>query len=421
MKKFHGMMSVDNHIYGLLYKGNRIHTYHCTLGMDNRRSRLEQRRLTYRMKRLQIRRSVRYKLLAVVGLLLLAASAIFSADIWIAENEKIRRFGLTSSDSDEHDYSEEIDDFFDEIDSDKQHDNLITIREVTSNNMSDLATNMTNATNTTDATSTSTTAEPEEERPPPPRREFPNDLFTLTQRRRGAILLYVFGIIYMFSALALVCDDFFVPSLEIIIVTFKIPPDVAGATFMAAGGSAPEFFTSLVGIFFARNAIGFGTIVGSAVFNILFVIGVVGIVAKHSLPLTWWPLFRDTLFYATALAFLIGFFQNGLIEWYESLVLFFLYILYVLFMFINSPAERVSRKSVNYLQDKLCCCRCPGKGSRVQGVADSARMESGSPQPGYHRKRSSNSMQGSTIFVQPRNPANDCADVEIVRIKTIIL
>ena len=42
---------------------------------------------------------------------------------------------------------------------------------------------------------------------------------------------------------------------------------------MAAGGSAPELFTSMIGVFIAFSDVGIGTIVGSAVFNILFVIG----------------------------------------------------------------------------------------------------------------------------------------------------
>jgi len=37
----------------------------------------------------------------------------------------------------------------------------------------------------------------------------------------------------------------------------------AGATFMAAGGSAPELFTSIIGTFIANSDVGFGTIVGS--------------------------------------------------------------------------------------------------------------------------------------------------------------
>ena len=40
---------------------------------------------------------------------------------------------------------------------------------------------------------------------------------------------------------------------------------------MAAGGSAPELFTSIIGVFIAFSDVGIGTIVGSAVFNILFV------------------------------------------------------------------------------------------------------------------------------------------------------
>ena len=73
----------------------------------------------------------------------------------------------------------------------------------------------------------------------------------------------------MFLALAIVCDDYFVPVLEYLIETLEIPDDVAGATFMAAGGSAPELFTSVMGVFVAKSNVGIGTIVGSAVFNIL--------------------------------------------------------------------------------------------------------------------------------------------------------
>ena len=77
----------------------------------------------------------------------------------------------------------------------------------------------------------------------------------------------------MFVALAIVCDEFFVPSLDVMIEIMGISEDVAGATFMAAGGSAPELFTSMIGVFIAFSDVGIGTIVGSAVFNILFVIG----------------------------------------------------------------------------------------------------------------------------------------------------
>jgi Ca2+/Na+ antiporter len=70
-----------------------------------------------------------------------------------------------------------------------------------------------------------------------------------------------------------------------------VSDDVGGATFMAAGGSAPELFTSLIGTF-SESSVGFGTIVGSAVFNVLFVIGMCALFSKELLTLTWWPLAR---------------------------------------------------------------------------------------------------------------------------------
>ena len=49
---------------------------------------------------------------------------------------------------------------------------------------------------------------------PPAVEQFPRDVFTDTQRRHGAIVLHIILAAYMFIALALVCDDYFVPSCE---------------------------------------------------------------------------------------------------------------------------------------------------------------------------------------------------------------
>ena len=69
-------------------------------------------------------------------------------------------------------------------------------------------------------------------------------------------------IVFPLSAgLAVVCDDFFVPSLEVICEKLSLSEDVAGATFMAIGSSAPELFTSVVGVI-QDTDVGVGTIVG---------------------------------------------------------------------------------------------------------------------------------------------------------------
>uniref|UniRef100_A0A3B3BIA1 Solute carrier family 24 member 2 n=1 Tax=Oryzias melastigma TaxID=30732 RepID=A0A3B3BIA1_ORYME len=169
--------------------------------------------------------------------------------------------------------------------------------------------------------------------------EYPPDLFTLSERRQGAVVLHMFGMIYMFIALAIVCDEFFVPALTVITEKLNISDDVAGATFMAAGGSAPELFTSIIGVFISHSNVGIGTIVGSAVFNILFVIGMCAIFSKEILNLTWWPLFRDVSFYILDLIMLIIFFLDNIISVWESVTLLSAYAAYVIFMKFNSKME----------------------------------------------------------------------------------
>ena len=112
----------------------------------------------------------------------------------------------------------------------------------------------------------------------------------------------------MLAGLAIVCDEYFVPALEVMTDAFGIGNDVAGATLMAAGGSAPELATSFIGLFIVKSDVGFGTIVGSAVFNVLFVIGACAMASKEVLVLTSWPLTRDCSYYIFSLIILYLFF-----------------------------------------------------------------------------------------------------------------
>uniref|UniRef100_A0A1I7XXG0 Sodium/potassium/calcium exchanger 2 n=1 Tax=Steinernema glaseri TaxID=37863 RepID=A0A1I7XXG0_9BILA len=201
--------------------------------------------------------------------------------------------------------------------------------------------------------------------------QFPPDQFTLEQRQNGAVILHIVGLVYMFIALAIVCDEFFVPSLGVITEKLDISDDVAGATFMAAGGSAPEFFTSVIGVFIAQNNVGIGTIVGeygprartfsqsrdkhmrgfsnvdftlkatsgSATFNILCVLAFCTLFSTTVLHLTWWPLFRDVTFYICSLFMLVLFFLDEKIYWWEPLTLFGIYMFYSIFMKFNADIE----------------------------------------------------------------------------------
>jgi len=193
---------------------------------------------------------------------------------------------------------------------------------------------------------------------------YPTDAFTCKQKKHGAVILHCLGVLYIFITLAIVCDDYFVPALEVLIEKYSITDDVAGATFMAAGGSAPELFTSIVGVFLARSDVGFGTIIGSAVFNVLLVIGACSVAAGRPLALTWWPLARDSIWYMISILTLYllvnndnngqidikpkdaarmnaGLLQNPLtcIVWWEAVVMLTIYAGYVTFMANNERIE----------------------------------------------------------------------------------
>lgn len=175
--------------------------------------------------------------------------------------------------------------------------------------------------------------------------EFPKDFFTNDERKTGAIMLHIVATLYMFLALAITCDEYFVTSLEKICEKLDLSEDVAGATFMAAGSSAPELFASIIGVFITHGDVGVGTIVGSAVFNILCIIGVCGIFAGQVVMLTFWAVFRDSFYYILSVIALIAFIYDEKIVWWESVVLVVMYAGYILVMKFNSSMQKLfSRK-----------------------------------------------------------------------------
>ncbi|KAM7125089.1 sodium/potassium/calcium exchanger 3 isoform 1-T1 [Molossus nigricans] len=215
--------------------------------------------------------------------------------------------------------------------------------------------------------------------------EFPNDIFTNEDRRQGAVVLHVLCAMYMFYALAIVCDDFFVPSLEKICERLHLSEDVAGATFMAAGSSAPELFTSVIGVFITKGDVGVGTIVGSAVFNILCIIGVCGLFAGQVVALSSWCLLRDSIYYTLSVVALIVFIYDEQVSWWESLVLVLMYLIYIIIMKYNACIHQCFER------------RAKGAGNMVNGLANNAEIDDSSncdatvvllKKANFHRKAS---------------------------------
>ena len=175
--------------------------------------------------------------------------------------------------------------------------------------------------------------------------DFPGDFMTQDQRlNHGGVVVHILLAIYLFVALALLCEGYFIPSLKEIITKLRLDCDVGGTTLMAAGSSAPEFFTSFIGIFITESDIGIGSIVGSAVFNILFITAVCGLFAGSVLRLKPWPLIRDCVCYILSIAALVAVSYDQVIYWYEGALLVSMYLLYLVFMYFNASLVRYIKR-----------------------------------------------------------------------------
>lgn len=153
-----------------------------------------------------------------------------------------------------------------------------------------------------------------------------------------ASIIYIIISVYLFLGIAVICDGAFVNSLEMICSPFglDLSGDVAGATFMAAGSSAPELATSFIGVFLSDSDVGIGTILGSAVFNILIIIGATAILSGRTLQLDPRPVVRDNFFYLGSVLILVGCIVfDEEVNWYDNVMLLVWYISYVIFLAFN--------------------------------------------------------------------------------------
>ncbi|KAK9889800.1 hypothetical protein WA026_007173 [Henosepilachna vigintioctopunctata] len=185
-----------------------------------------------------------------------------------------------------------------------------------------------------------TNAPPEDKCTTPAIEQFPRPLMRNITRRHGGIIIHFIVAIYTFFGLAIVCDEYFVASLDRICEELKMAPDVAGATFMAAGSSAPELATVVIGVFLAKDDIGISGVIGSAVFNIMFVISVCALCSGTVAYLNWWPLVRDCFFYAVSILVLLVTIYDKRISWGESVFMLIMYLVYCIVLHFNTPLEK---------------------------------------------------------------------------------
>ena len=148
------------------------------------------------------------------------------------------------------------------------------------------------------------------------------------------LIVAILVMLAAFFVMSKVVDEYFIKSLDNISRWLKLTPSVAGATLMAVGTSAPELSTAMFALFLpdANPATGVGTIVGSAIFQVLVVIGFAALVKTSYL--NWRPVIRDGVFYSLTILLLIVFTRDGKFVLLESSILLGTYVLYLVILFV---------------------------------------------------------------------------------------
>ncbi|XP_055843681.1 sodium/potassium/calcium exchanger 3 isoform X1 [Episyrphus balteatus] len=182
--------------------------------------------------------------------------------------------------------------------------------------------------------------------------EFP-EFFTEDQLRQGWIAIHIFAAIYFFVLLAMVCNDYFLPTVECICDDLHLSKDVAAATFMATATSMPEFFTNTISTLITESDMGLGTIIGSLMFNTLGVAGLAALAINKPIQLDWWPIARDCFIYLFNTAVLLCIAWGGKITFLDTCIMMVFLILYFILTFNNNTFMKYIR---GFVEDKLNCC-----------------------------------------------------------------
>ncbi|SHJ11566.1 K+-dependent Na+/Ca+ exchanger related-protein [Tangfeifania diversioriginum] len=179
------------------------------------------------------------------------------------------------------------------------------------------------------------------------------------------VLLSALAMLVCFVLLARIVDLFFIASLDKISTDLRLSSDAAGATLMAVGSSAPELFVALFSVLKPgeHQAIGIGSIVGSAIFNLLAIVGAAALVRKTKL--TWQPAARDFFFYTLSVLLLILFIWDGSFTMNEAIILLGVYVVYVVAVIYwkkvlpyndleyDEPEAKINKKGIIGVFDRL--------------------------------------------------------------------
>lgn len=153
-------------------------------------------------------------------------------------------------------------------------------------------------------------------------------------------LLLIVGMVLLIKG-----ADFFVDGSSGIARKFKIPSIIIGLTLVSLGTSAPEISISINAVLAGSSEMSVGNVVGSNICNIFLILGMSAIftplfiskdIKKYDIPIMV-GIFVLLMFFAYVIT-------PNVINWWEGLILLFLFIGYTVFLILRTKPQEQTKE-----------------------------------------------------------------------------
>ncbi|MEO1938130.1 MAG: calcium/sodium antiporter [Sulfurimonas sp.] len=160
-------------------------------------------------------------------------------------------------------------------------------------------------------------------------------------------------IIFLVAMAALIYGaDFIIKESERIALHFNISHFVIGATLIAFGTSLPEMAASMVASYHGKSDMAVANVVGSVIFNITLVLGVVFMIAKAMKPER--DLFNiDSAWTIVPVVIFFVMIQDGEIGRFDGMLFLLMMVSYLLFLFNSSKEELEGEIDEDLVREKF--------------------------------------------------------------------
>ncbi|MDQ1338549.1 MAG: cation:H+ antiporter [Campylobacterota bacterium] len=146
--------------------------------------------------------------------------------------------------------------------------------------------------------------------------------------------------------------DFVIKESERIALHFKISHYVIGATLIAFGTSMPEMAASMMASHAGKSDMAIANVVGSNIFNIVLILGVVFLLAKNMNPKR--NLFeRDGAWVIVPVIIFMIMIQDGIISRGDGFLFLLMMVSYLIFLFTGSKDELEGEIDEDLTKDKF--------------------------------------------------------------------